>query len=216
MRKGRSYQRDSDLSTRSAEILDQHDIAFDLIHTLEQNPLPIRRDIKAKRARDVVSEIQRRDSAHALGREIQEPDRSRRGGPVNEVNTVRCNSPPGKLRLALEDAGGFLARGSHSPNRPAHHPHVEELGIGGFLRAEAAVFRNLDGTAPHGWYLPNLPIPGPIGGEIDPFAVLRPRRDIIFGGIGGEAAGSASISTDDEDVSMAFKAGIEHNGLAIG
>src|SRR5207253_8431159 len=125
------------------------------------------------------------------------------------------NSPPGKHRLALEDAGGVLAGGPHSPNRPAHRPHVEERGVGRFLCAEAAVFRHLHRTAARGWYLPNLPIPRPIGGEIDPFAVSRPRRDIVFDGIAGETAGRASIGADDEDVTVAFEAGIKRNGLAI-
>src|SRR5207244_12551202 len=120
-----------------------------------------------------------------------------------------------KHRLPLEDPGGFLARGPHPPNSPALHPHVEELGIGRFLCAEAAVLRNLHRAAAHGRYFPNLPIPCPVRGEIDPFPVARPRRNIIFDGLGGEAAGSASIGTDNEDVTVAGEAGVERSGCAI-
>src|SRR6185295_8752973 len=109
MRKGRSYQRSSNLSTRSAEILDQHDVAFNLVRTLEQNPLPIQRDIKRHGARDYVSQIQRTECLHPPGREVQESERSGRGRPVNEVNAVGSDLPPG-TRHTLQDADGLPAR----------------------------------------------------------------------------------------------------------
>src|SRR5882762_2138718 len=159
MRKGRSYQRGSDLSTHLAEILDQHDIALNLVRTLEKNPLPIRRDIKGHGARDHVSQIQRSECFHPPGREVQESERGGRGRPVNEVHAVWSDLPPGKPRHTLQDADGLPARDRHSPNRPPRHPHVEKPAIGRFLRAEPAVFRNLDRRPAHGWHFPNLPSP---------------------------------------------------------
>ena len=61
-----------------AEVLDHHDIACDLVHSFEENPLPIRRDIKAQGGVR-VSEIQRRDRLHAFGRHVEELDPRRRG-----------------------------------------------------------------------------------------------------------------------------------------
>src|SRR6266545_8309529 len=63
---------------RLAEVLDHHDIARDLVHSYEENPLPIRRDIKAIGGHR-ISEIQRRDRLHAFGRHVEELDQSRRG-----------------------------------------------------------------------------------------------------------------------------------------
>src|SRR5437763_5475293 len=139
------------------EVFDQHDIAFNLVHTSEEDPLPIWRDIEAPRTWDRVSQIQGRNCLYAFGREIQEPNPSRHGRPVDEVDTVRSNLPPGKHRLALEDARGLLARGPHPPNSPALHPHVEELAIGRFLCAERTGFRDRHRTATQRWDLPNLP-----------------------------------------------------------
>src|SRR5712691_3706838 len=102
MRKRRSYQRGTDLSTRSAEILDQHDIAFDLIHTVEKNPLPIGREIKVLGARGPGSEVHRSDCSHALRCQVQESDAGGDRWPVNEVNAVTGNFPPDKQLHAVE------------------------------------------------------------------------------------------------------------------
>ena len=94
-------------------------------------------------------------------------------------------------------------------------PDVQRFAVERLLSAETTVFCNLDRATSYSWHLPNLPVPRPIRRKINPFAIPRPGRDIVLEGFGGEATRRAPFSTDDQDIAMAFKAGIESHRFAV-